>query len=121
MGEKCGRGTYPAAEELGARRLTFSLREKVLGNDGAACSRSWKPLPTWGFPSETGVRGTRRKPGSEAAVRGGRAVPGGGVLHEARWVPLTNPLTLQKCRGDEASREQAAATRPDEPAQMAGR
>lgn len=46
---------------------------------------------------------------------------GGRIVNEARWVLLLNLLTLQKCRRDEASREQAAATRPNEPAQMVGR
>lgn len=57
-------------------------------------------------------------------MRDGSTVPGGiggRIVTEALRVPPPNLLAPQKCGRDGASRQQAAATRPKEPAQMAGR
>lgn len=98
--------------ELGTWHLSVSSREKVLGNaPWGRTSLVPEPVPP--------KMGARRMPALEDVVRCRSVVPAG--AQEPLWALLLSLLALQKCRRDEASWEQAAAPRPDEPVQMAGR
>lgn len=48
------RGVLEGLQKICDWAGNFQLEGGAETGDGAACTWSWKPLPTWGFPSKTG-------------------------------------------------------------------